>query len=367
MNSNQQKRILFIAPSPLYVEKGSSLRMYAILEILAKHYKIDLVTYSTGRDFSIENVTIYRTPGFYKPNLAIGKPSSPKLILDFLMYLKIIRLSLFNKYNILHCEDFEGIALGYFSSWLNRRSKYVYDLHNRILDNLYLNSKPKKLRDSIVSFLEKKFVKRSDKIILNWNKYYNDPLLSTKPTFLYYDPIDTALADIEVPSEPYLIYSGNFEEYQGLSDFIPVFARSNTPFKLFLIGEPSKVIEDLIIKLDCSDKVRLLGRKTIAETNAYINSAIAGILPRREGSCMKAIHYVLWDKPVIAKNTPSNKEMVYHEKNGFLYANEMELHNILILLNVEDVLENLKPSIKIVKNQLLNSWDPGVFIRNYEN
>ncbi len=364
----RSKKILFIAPSPLYVEKGSSLRMYAILEILSRYYTIDLVTYSTGKEFKLDNVTVHRTPSFFKPSLAIGKPSFEKMILDFFMYIKIIRLSLFKKYDVIHCEDFEGIALGYFSAWLNRKSHYVYDLHNRILDNLHLKSKPKKFRDKIILFLEKCFVKKSDKVILNWYKYKNDLLLSTRPNFLYYDPIDTSLADIEIPKEKYLIYSGNFEEYQGLSDFIPVFASSSVSYKLYLIGNPTKEIVDLVDRLDCKNRIVLLGRRTVQETNSYIKGATYGVLPRREGSCMKAIHYLLWSKPVIAKDTPSNREMVVHEHNGFLYKNNNEL--AMILLEIEDnsyFTDKLRSGVEETRDKILSVWSVENFINKYEN
>ena len=73
MHHSKRKKMLFIAPSPMYVEKGSSLRMFAILKILATEYDIDLVTYSTGNPFQLEHVTVHRMPRFFQPDLAIGK------------------------------------------------------------------------------------------------------------------------------------------------------------------------------------------------------------------------------------------------------------------------------------------------------
>lgn len=368
MDTKSKKRILFIAPSPLYLEKGSSLRMYAILEILSKKYQVDLVTYSTGRHFELENVTTHRTPSFFKPNLAVGTPSFQKILLDFFMYLKIVQLSLFNKYDIVHCEDFEGVGLGYFSSWLNNNAMFVYDLHNRILDNLHLNNKPKKWRDNTILFMEKKFVKKSDKIILNWAKYENDSLLSTRPTFLYYDPIETMLADIEVPNEQYLIYSGNFQEYQGLSDFIPVFAQSNTPYKLYLVGNPSDKVVAMIDDLQCGDRVKVFGRKPIKETNALIRGSVCGILPRNAGSqpSMKLIHYFSLQKAVIATNIECNHELLDHETNGFLYKNSKELNLILKILSEKEI-RKLNEGVIKTKDFILKVWNTSEFITKYES
>jgi glycosyltransferase involved in cell wall biosynthesis len=361
------KKLLFIAPSPLYLEKGSSLRMFAILKILSRYYKIDLVTYSTGKEFTLDNVVIYRTSRFFKPNLAVGIPSISKLVLDFLMYLKIIRLSLFNHYNVVHCEDFEGIALGYFSGWFNKKSVYVYDLHNRILDNLHLKTKAKSGRDNFLLFLENLFVKKTDKIILNWGKYLYDKVLSQKPCFLYYDPIDTNSATIKNSQDEYLIYTGNFEEYQGLGDFIPVFAKSNVSYKLYLVGMPTEKIINLIKKYNCTGRIEVLGRRTVQETNALIKNSICGILPRRSGSCMKAIHYILWNKPVIAKDTDSNREMVTDEYNGYLYSNNEKLLSILeAVQNDKKALESLQSGIEKTKKRIFDIWAEDRFIKEYE-
>lgn len=368
METTERKKMLFIAPSPLYVEKGSSLRMYAIAEMLSEKYDIDLVTYSTGREFFIKNAVIHRTSSFFKPSLAIGKPSLGKIMLDFLMYIKIIRLSLFKKYDVIHCEDFEGIALGYFSAWLNRKSYYVYDLHNRILDNLHLKSRPKKFRDNLFLFLEKKFIYKCDKVIINWAKYEDQPFLKNKPHFLFYDPINREIDQIKVPNCKYIVYSGNFEEYQGLSDFIPVFLKVNTQLKLYLIGKPSDKIINLIKGSNCEDKVVILGRKSIQETNAYIKGAVYGILPRREGSCMKAIHYMLCNAPVIAKDTLSNREIVKHSNNGYLYKNDDELEALLKQIPLEKNSDAyLSTGVEITKNSIIKIWNEDNFLSKYES
>ena len=123
-----KKRILMITTNPFYKEKGSSLRIYEIAKILAKNYKVDLVTYSLGKDVEIPNLNIYRTPQVYKPKVEVNKVSISKITLDILVLLKSIQLILKNHYQIIHCEDFEAAFIGRIILLVKSKIILVYDL-----------------------------------------------------------------------------------------------------------------------------------------------------------------------------------------------------------------------------------------------
>lgn len=361
----KKKKMLFIATSPLYLEKGSSLRMYAILKILSECYKIDVVTYSLGRKFNLRNVHIYRTTKWFKPRLPIGQPTAPKAILDFLIFLKSIRLSLFNKYDVIHCEDFESLGIGCAIKLFYKKPRLVYNLHNRILDTLHLKREKSRF-DLIYLKLEKFFVNQTEKVILNWAKYLNDDTFSNKKKFLYYDPIETRIEKSRLPAENYLIYSGNFEEYQGLQNFIPVFTRIKHDIKLVLVGNPSTKIKKLIKDLNAEDRILLTGRLPVAQSNYLIKNALAGVLPRIEGSSMKLIHYFLWNKPAIATNTESNRELIKDGVNGFLYSSESELiEKIKKIVFDTEIIEGFSEEIENTKNKILDIWSKERFITEY--
>ena len=110
----KKKRILAIACMPFYQEKGSSMRVYSVLKILASKYDIDLITYSLGNDIDLKGVNIYRTPNFFRPIIGVSKPSFAKILLDISVLFKAFKLlrKSPNDYEILHCEDFEGAVVG---------------------------------------------------------------------------------------------------------------------------------------------------------------------------------------------------------------------------------------------------------------
>jgi len=331
------KKVLFITTTPFYQEKGSSLRVYSMAKMLSSEYIIDLVTYSLGENKIIPNVTIHRTPAFFKPKVGVSKISPSKVILDFFVFLKCLSLIARYRYDIIHCEDFEAAFLGRCLLLFNKKKFFVYDLHNRILDNLTIKESPSQLLRELVLRCESFVVRRCNLVILNWNKYSGDDIFKNTTTILYYDQVDV---DTIEPCQltfkgEYLVYAGNFEPYQGIREFVEVFSKCDVNYKLVLIGSPSQEIVDFVQKDNLSDRVILAGRLSVPQTNYFIKNSIAGILPRISGvqPSMKMIHYFLHEKPVIAANIECNLELIKNNMNGFTYSNEMQLINILNSIN----------------------------------
>ncbi len=359
------KKILLITTTPFYKEKGSSLRIYEIAKILGKKYKVDLVTYSTGEYKKIPNVSIYRTTSFFKPSVGVNNVSFGKFFLDFLVFIKSFSLLFKNNYNIIHCEDFEAALIGRCLTLFFKGKFFVYDLHNRILDNLELKRKVRnKILRKLILNIEYFIVKKCDLIILNWNKYSDDLIFKNKKTILFYDQINTeSIEEYPIPKEKYLIYSGNFEPYQGLKEFLQVFKNKKTSYKLILIGEFSKEIENYIKENSLTTRVILTGRLSISQSNYLIQNSIAGILPRIEGSSMKVIHYLMLNKPVIATLTRSNEELLVDNYNGYLYKDSNSLENILDDVSIN---KNLNEGISKTKEKLIYNANIPIFLKSYE-
>ena len=358
-----RKKILFIAPSPIYLEKGSSLRMFEVAKTLSKKYFVDIVTYSIGEKFKIKNTKIWRTPSFFKPDIPVGKPSISKILLDLFLLKKCINLITKNKYDIIHCEDFEGAAIGYSLSLFNKKYKLVYDLHNKLTDNLKIVNKS--YLNFLIAPMERLITKKFDLVILNWNKYFNDPLFNHKSRFLYYDKINLALKKYPSFKFKYIIYTGNFENYQGIKEFLNIFKDLKSQIKLVLVGKPTNEIKNFIASNSLlRDRVILTGRLPISQTNFLIKNSLFGILPRIEGSSMKLIHYIMFNKSVLARKTNSNRELLKDGFNSLLYSTEEELKQKLMFLIKNSLI--MKKGVNKTKNYILKIWEEENFLRNYE-
>lgn len=358
----KKKRILMIVTTPFYKEKGSSLRVYSILENLSKNYYIDLVTYSIGRDINLKNVNIIRTTSLFKPNLKVSKPTLSKLFLDFLILMKCFKLIFFKKYDIIHTEDFESAFIGYILSFL-KKYYFVYDLHNRIIDNLNIINYNNKFFLYFILFLEKKIIKKVDLIILNWNIYYDSIIFKNKKKIIYYDKIELALRKVNLNLTNYVVYSGNSEPYQGIFQLIKYFQKLETDVKLVLVGNMNEEIKKYITENNLSNRIIMTGILSIKETNFILNNSLFCILPRIYGSqpSMKAIHYFISEKPILAKNIKANKELLIENFNCLYYKNYNDFKDSFNKM-VNIVEKNyFEKNLKITKSKILNNWNQKLY------
>lgn len=358
------KRILLITTTPFYQEKGSSLRVFSILSMLSEKYAVDVVTYSVGREIVLKNIMIFRTPSFFKPKLLVSRPTFSKIVLDFFVFLKAFRLLITRKYDIIHCEDFEAAFIGII---LNRifKKRLVYDLHNRIIDNLSISGKTV---PSFIIFLEKRVIINSDLIIANWELYLNDPVFKNSDIFLQYDSVDLKTTEIELPVSRYIFYVGNFEKYQGVKEFLEIYLDSQCIFPLIMAGNPTEEITTFVTENGLSSRVFLMGKKTVQETNYLIKNSIYCILPRISGRqpSMKLIHYFLWLKPVIATNKECNTELLKDKYNGFLYNDKKGLIEIFKNIKNVDNLKKLEQGIRDTSGGVTNFMNASHFLKEYE-
>ena len=61
-------KILYLAPQPLYQERGTSIANKLVLEHLSKRgEQVDVLTFAEGKDIHFKGVTIHRTPDLPHP------------------------------------------------------------------------------------------------------------------------------------------------------------------------------------------------------------------------------------------------------------------------------------------------------------
>jgi len=361
-----KKRILMIVPSPLYLEKGSSLRSYGVSEILSEKYFLDIVMYNMGSDFTLQNTNIHRTFSFYSPVLQVGKPSFSKVVLDFFLFFKSFHLILSKEYDIIHCEDFEGAFIGYILSFFFPNKKMVYNLHNRIEDNLYQNNE-RSIIIPFALFFEKLIVKRMDLVILNWEKYSKDEIFKKKKKFLFYDKISLEDYPCNLPSNKYIIYAGNFRKVQGISEFLEGFMEIKMDVKLVLVGSLSKEIKNQIEQKNLKDRVLILGKLPLQKTNYLIKNSLFAVLPRLKGAAMKMINYLMLSKIILAKDTVYSRELLKDNFNSFLYKDKEDLKKKLnFLLDGNFNESSIKEGIEETKKKIIKNWSTERFLKEYE-
>jgi len=309
-SSNQE--LLLIAPTPYHTEKGSALRV----DMMAKRYRdagysVDVLCYNRGTDPDIEGVTVRRA-GIKRFTTDTAGPSATDFLNDLFILFGAAKLVVENDYNLIQGEDFEGISVVLMVSLLSNTA-LIYDLHNPLTENLRINNVS--VPDFISRTVEKIVYSKVDKIISNWNQWEAD--IRNRFGVDYVETVHDDLPDtehkIELPTEDYLVYVGNFKEYQGVDMLIRAFATisETVDVDLVLVGDPTPEIRDVAVELDIEDRVFFLGQQEIEIANYVIDNAMGSVIPRRSGTQpgTKLIHYAMHDPPILATDLECNREL----------------------------------------------------------
>lgn len=358
------KNILIISTSHFFGNKGSTLRIRKIAEILSKEYKVDLISYPEKNTFFDKNINIYPINNNLNLKTKVGKISFSKIFFDFNVLLKTIKLLKQKKYEIVHCEDFEAAFIYSVIKPFFKKKISIYDLHNLLSDNLEINLYPKSLILFAI-FLEKVIINNFDGVISNWKMYQEKEIIRKKRSFLFYDTIDTGEAQVKLPSKrPYLTYSGNYQKYQGVERFLETFLKKDYNFDLVLIGEINQNISRIIKE---RKNVFGVGKLNMNESNYLLKRAVACISPRIFGKQpgMKTIHHLLLEKVTIASDNIANKEVLNNEI-AFFYRNENELEKILESINQNKIdFKLMELKVKEQKEVFNKKNSVTNFLKNY--
>lgn len=366
MSSYKNKKILDIVTTPYLIPKGSSLRVDSILRKLSKDNQVDLLVYPVGKDPRYKNVKTIRISPKSETSFGISEVSAKKVFLDIKMLLKAFSLMRKNKYDIVHCEDFEAaFFVGFPLTLFFRKTMFVYDLHNTITDNLKITNKPEWFI-KIAKKISKTVYSGFDLIITNWNIYRN---VSKKKRFLLYDETNIKIKKRKIPTKKrYLAYSGNFQRYQGVEEFLKIYGKVNPDYDLILVGKWTKEIKGLVKKLKLEKKVYLTGLLDIEESNHILTNAEVCLIPRIDGDQpgLKMVHHIMLGKVSLATDIPANKELLRNGYNSILYSDDEQL--MKILKNIDNGKLNIHKfdkGIKETQKKIKEIWSEEYFNRNY--
>jgi hypothetical protein len=108
-------KVLALAPHPFYEDRGSPIRLKQVLGVLSERGdQIDLITYHSGKEIRLDNLTIYRSRNVPFINHIRPGFSWKKVICDIFMFFKTISFVVREPYNIVYAVEesaFMALAL----------------------------------------------------------------------------------------------------------------------------------------------------------------------------------------------------------------------------------------------------------------
>lgn len=372
-------KILMIAPEPFFEPRGTPFSEYFRIKALSHlGYEIDLVTYPIGEDKDIKKLRIFRSfrPFFIK-SVKTG-PSLKKIILDFFLFFKVIKMLLKNKYDLIHTHE-EANIMGVFFNKITK-IPHLYDMHSSLvqqMDNFQFTKS--KIIKWIFSRIEKITLKNAKSVIVICKSLYDHAKEITNETKLtiienFYDEIDYKNLNNEIlnrikrelnaKGKKIILYTGTLEHYQGIPLLLDSMTYLGEEFLLVLIGGK----EDQVLKLrneisekNLQNKVILLGRKNYDEMPYYLHIADVLVSPRSTGTNipLKIYSYLKSGKPVVATN---------------LYTHTQSITNdiaILVNPNPKDFSQGIKNAVsdlgKVVSQNAKKFTNKNYSFDNYVN
>jgi glycosyltransferase involved in cell wall biosynthesis len=319
--------ILLLAPHPFYQDRGTPIAVDLLLRVFSERGDhVDVLTYHEGGSVSYPNVTVYRIPTLpFIRNIRPGF-SLKKLVCDFFMFYKMIRLTLKNRYQVVHSVEESVFMAMILRSFF--RIPYVYDMDSSMADQLVEKFPKLAFLGGIFAFFEGLAIKKSEAVL---------PVCDALASLVerYHPRKVVVLPDISILNGPLkngsnrlkeelgvkgllTMYVGNLEAYQGidllLESFAPSLKRVQTA-GLAVIGGSAWHIRhyrEKSIQLGIANSVYFLGPKPAADLGYYLSEADILVSPRIQGknTPMKIYSYLDSGKAVLATNLPTHTQVL---------------------------------------------------------
>jgi len=312
-------KILMLAPEPFFQPRGTPLSEYFRSKALSDlGHKIDLVTYHLGEDVTIKNLKILRIPNLFSiSRIKIG-PSWTKIPLDFLLFWKAFFQLVKSNYDLIFSHE-EGALLGVILAkiW---QIPHLYDMHSSLPQQLEnFNFSRSKLLKAVFLGLEKFILKNSQTIIVicldllqkvTKEGYQNkavliENFLDFKCEVISEEQIRKKRKEFAPEGEKIILYTGNFQSYQGISLLLEAASKIKEESVFLLVGGNGERIEKMKQKtkaLGIEDRVVFNPEVAPSLIPLFISVADVLVSPRTSGTNtpLKIYSFMKSGKPIVA-------------------------------------------------------------------
>lgn len=328
--SDRQFRILMIAPTPYFSDRGCHVRIYEeARSLMAKGHQVRVVTYYLGRD--LEPVPVDRSlavPWYRKQEAG---PSWHKPYLDLLLLITTLRVARTFRPDLIHAHLHEGVVVGwpvaklfglpllfdyqgslsgeslnhgFFGSGglLHRLFRGVETTINRLADLIITSSTPGRqelteewgqphgrvvsLPDGVDTSLFRHFPKREARQRLGLDEQV-----------------------------PLIVYLGLMNQYQGVDLLLHcarLLIQQGRNFHLLMMGYPDEEYRQLAEDLNISPYVTFTGKVDYHEAPLLLSAGDLAVSPKISTTEAngKLLNYMACGLPVVAFDTPVNRELM---------------------------------------------------------
>ncbi len=323
-------RILMLAPTPYFADRGCHVRIYEEARALVRRgHDVRIVTYHLGRD--LPGIPTFRIPAvpWYR-KLAAG-PSWHKPYLDLLLFFKALTVARRFRPHIIHAHLHEGAFLGVFLKRL-LGAPLLFDcqgsLTGEIVDHGFVRegSLVHRLFRGIEGFVNR----GAERIIASSGPGANDlrnrwRMPGDKVRVLT-DGVDTeefsprsgaeARERLGIPADvPVAVFLGVMNTYQGLDILLDVASclrDRGTAIHFLVMGFPEEKYRRRAAERGLGVRMTFTGRIDYGDAAAFLSAGDVALSPKVSltEANGKLFNYMACGLPVVAFDTPVNREIL---------------------------------------------------------
>ncbi len=314
------KRILMLAPTPFFSDRGCHIRILNSYHRLDKNNEVLLLTYPLGRD--IDNINIKRTiniPGYNNiaPGFNIYKP-----FLDFLLLLKTLKELIKNDFNEIYAHLHEGAMIGFILKPFFKLP-VIFDAQGSLTEELVSNNKIKKnsILYSLLFKIEAFLTNHVDKIYTSTSSLKDfievnfDPktvikVIKDLPNKNLFNP-NVKPANIKLPkNKKIVVYLGGLQKNKGIDYLLKAIPHCSDKFHFLIMGYPAKKIEKIIKNFNIENRVTLTGKIPYKKAPNYLKLGDIAVSPKtlesKEANA-KLYNYLAMNLKIVCFNIEENR------------------------------------------------------------
>ncbi len=323
-------RVLMIAPTPYFSDRGCHVRIYEEARALTKlGHEVCIVTYHLGRD--MPGVRVVRTPAVPWYDKLDAGPSWHKPYLDALLLWKALAEARTFRPHLIHAHLHEGALIGSVLSRLLRRPllfDYQGSLSGESLNHGFLRESSLLLK--LFKGLERFIDRRADRIITSSDQGGQELVhewgIAVEKVTNLIDGVDTGMfrpgsrsearRELGIPDEVKLVvYLGLFNRYQGvdlLLDAISLVKTEAPDVRFLLMGFPDKEYLRKAAEMGIDNIITFTGRVDYDRAPFFLSAGDLAVSPKlaQTEANGKLFNYMACGLPTVVFDNRVNREIL---------------------------------------------------------
>jgi glycosyltransferase involved in cell wall biosynthesis len=316
-------RILFLAPQPFFEVRGTPLAVLAMVRALGElGHDVDLLTFPQGDDVSVPGVQHRRSlrlpVGRVRPGASVAK-----LLLDVPFLAEAVWRMANGAYDAVHAVEEAAHLAAPFAGLLGL--PLVVDVDSSIPDQLAHSAFPLRRPLRWLAEVMEGHALAGSAAVITVCSSLTESVQARAPGAHVFQIEDPPLVDLESTAEPeaveslraslglsaapVVLYSGNFEPYQGVEHLVAAAAQVPQAQFVFMGGE-RREIDALAAR--ASGRCVFAGKRPTSELPLFLGLADVLASPRCQGgnTPFKIYTYLASGKPLVATRIASHTQLL---------------------------------------------------------